>query len=115
MAGAQQAKNDGQARDAKKGMTPKFRVSFPYLFEKAPPMAGSASEPKYEMTMLFDAEAQKTPHFQAMKRIALAAAKEKFGDKVVPDGKGWFKGVRSPFRDGAEKVQLDGYGEGVAF
>jgi hypothetical protein len=54
-----------------------------------------------------------------MKDLAVAALKEKFGDKVVPDGNGWYKlktgkALRNPFRDGSEKAELDGY-EGMVF
>lgn len=99
----------------RKVTTPKFRASFAWVFEPQPPMEGSQGEPKYGVTMLFDAAAQKTPAFEAMKKLALAAAKEKFGDKLKPDGKGWFVGLRNPLRDGAEKSELEGYGDGVIF
>ena len=67
---------------------------------------GSTGEPKYGVTMLFDEAARKTPQYEAMKKLAVHAAREKFGDKLKPDGKGWFIGLRNPFRDGAEKSEL---------
>jgi hypothetical protein len=100
--------------DLRKVTTPKFRASFVWAFKPQPPMEGSQGEPKYGVTMLFDATARKTPNYQAMKDLAVHAAKEKFGDKLKPDGKGWFHGLRNPFRDGAEKPELDGY-EGMTF
>jgi hypothetical protein len=78
-------------------------------------MEGQPGEPKYGVSMLFDAEAIKGPEFANMKKLAAVAAKEKFGDKLKSDGKGWFIGLRNPFRDGAEKADLEGYGEGITF
>ena len=93
----------------RKVTSPKFRASFAWVFKPQPPMEGSTGEPKYGVTMLFDAAARKTPQFEAMKKLAHAAAKEKFGDKLKPDGNGWYHGLRNPFRDGAEKSELEGY------
>jgi hypothetical protein len=97
------------AKNVRKLTTPKFRASFVWAFKPQPPMEGSTGEPKYGLTMLFDAKAQKTPAFKAMQDLAVQAAKEKFGDKLKPDGKGWFHGLRNPFRDGSEKSELEGY------
>jgi hypothetical protein len=93
----------------RKVTTPKFRASFAWVFKPQPPMEGSTGEPKYGVTMLFDEAARKTPQFAAMKKLAHAAAKEKFGDKLKDDGNGWYHGLRNPFRDGAEKAELEGY------
>lgn len=103
----------------RKVTTPKFRASFVWAFKPQPPMEGSQGEPKYSVTMLFDAAARKTPAYRALHDLAVAAAKEKFGDKLKPDpkgafGLGWFHGLRYPIRDGAEKSELDGY-EGMTF
>ncbi|MFA5702867.1 MAG: DUF2815 family protein [Advenella sp.] len=103
------------AKDTRKVTTPKFRASFAWVFKPQPPMEGSQGEPKYGVTMLFDQAAQKTPAFEAMKKLAVAAAREKFGDKLKSDGKGWFVGLRNPLRDGAEKSEMEGYGDGVIF
>lgn len=103
------------AKDTRKVTTPKFRASFAWVFKPQPPMEGSQGEPKYGVTMLFDQAAQKTPAFEAMKKLAIAAAREKFGDKLKSDGKGWFVGLRNPLRDGAEKSEMEGYGDGVIF
>lgn len=93
----------------RKVTTPKFRAAFAWVFKTQPPMEGSAGEPKYSVTMLFDKAAQATPAYEAMKKLAHAAAKEKFGDKLKSDGKGWYVGLRNPLRDGEEKAELDGY------
>lgn len=102
------------AKQVRKVTTPKFRASFVWAFKPQPPMEGSTGEPKYGVTMLFDAAARKTPQYEALKKLALAAAKEKFGEKLVPDGNGWFKGLRNPLRDGDEKAELEGY-KGTTF
>jgi hypothetical protein len=106
-------------KDQRKVTTPKFRASFVWAFKPQPPMEGSQGEPKYGVTMLFDAKARKTPQYKALHDLAVAAAKEKFGDKLKADpkganGLGWFHGLRYPIRDGAEKAELDGY-EGMTF
>lgn len=85
-------------------MTPKFRVSFPEVFEAKAFQGGT---PTYSLTMLFDAEAQKTPEFAKMKALAKAAADARWGNKKPAN-------LRSPFRDGTEK-DLQGFGEGIIF
>lgn len=102
------------AKNIRKVTTPKFRASFAYIFKPQDPMEGAADKtPKYGVTMLFDKAAQGTKEFQLMKQLALAAAKEKFGDKLKSDGNGWFVGLRNPFRDGDEKSELEGYKDHV--
>ncbi|UTC28014.1 DUF2815 containing protein [Stenotrophomonas phage A1432] len=98
----------------RKVTTPKFRASFAWIFKAQPPMEGQGGDPKYGVTMLFDAAARKTPQYEQLKKLAHAAAKEKFGDKLKPDGNGWYHGLRNPLRDGAEKSELEGY-EGMIF
>ncbi len=105
---------------ARKATTPEFRASFAWIFKPQPPMEGAQDPtPKYGVTMLFDAKARATPAYKAMQALAITALKEKFGDKIVPDGNGWFKlkaggALKNPFRDGAEKGELEGY-EGMVF
>jgi hypothetical protein len=110
---------------ANKVTTPEFRASFLWGFKPQPAMKDAADQtPKYGVTMLFDEKARKTPQYKAMFDLAVRALKEKFGsDKVLPDGNGWFylkvgeKGkavLKNPFRDGAEKSELDGY-DGMIF
>lgn len=79
-------------------VTPKGRVMFPQLFEAK---AFKSQPPKFSMTLVFDAEAQKTPQFQKMKEAAEAAARAKFGAKPP-------KSLKSPFHDGDEKDNSDG-------
>lgn len=92
-------------------VTPVFRVSFPQVFEPKALADGQAK--KYSLTMLFTlAEIAKSPSeakaWQAMKDALVVAAKEKWGAKIPT-------GMKSPFRDGMEKEQYQGYGKGVTF
>jgi hypothetical protein len=101
--------------NARKVTTPEFRASFAYIFSPQEPMEGAQDKtPKYGVTMLFDEKARATPAYAKMKELAIAALKEKFGDKMTPDGQGWYKlktgkALKNPFRDGAEKAELEGY------
>ncbi len=86
-------------------LTPKFRVSFPYVFRPSKPMQAGA-EPKYSITMLFP----KGADLSALKAAAQAAVVEKWGaDKTK-----WPKNMRNPFRDQGEK-EFEGYEEGATF
>ena len=77
-----------------KCLTPKFRLSFPSLFQKR---AFDDDDPKYELTMLFDSDAD----LSALERVVEIAIRDKWGKKPP-------KGIRMPFRDGNEK-EYDGY------
>lgn len=70
--------------------TPVFRVCFPHVYKASASEEGG--EPKFSLVGLFDNEDE----LKDMKRLAKAAAKEKWGDKIP-------KGLRSPFREGNEK------------
>ena len=67
--------------------TPLATLSFPHLF--TPDEFGDT--PKYSATFVFDADAQNTDEFQALKDAAAAAAKERFGAKASK--------AKSPFID----------------
>ena len=82
-------------------VTPEFRVSFPSVFAARAFSEGQTK--KYDLTALFSAGTDLT----AMKALAKQAAVDKWGDKIPP-------GLRSPFRDGSDKPDLDGY-EGCIF
>lgn len=77
--------------EKKKCMTPKFRVSYPAVFEAKAYEEGQA--PKYSLVMLFDKKAD----LKELKRAAENAAMEKFGPKEKRP-----KNFRMPFRDGDE-------------
>src|SRR4051812_14671860 len=81
--------------------TPVFRVSFPAVFE---PKSFNNGEPKYSVVMLFDSKSD----LKAMEEILAEAAKEKWGAKIPGN-------LRSAFRNGEDKKELQGYGEGVRF
>lgn len=86
-------------------LTPKFRVSFPYVFRPSKPMQAGA-EPKYSITMLFP----KGADLSALKKAAVEACEEKWGaDKTK-----WPKNLRNPFRDQGEK-EFEGYEAGATF
>lgn len=78
-----------------KVMTPEFRVSFPHVF--TPHTAFDGQPAKYSLVMLIP----KNADISALKKLALEAAKEKWGDKIPKD-------LRNPFRDGDTK-ELEGY------
>lgn len=84
--------------DPRRCKTPLFRVSFPHVFK---PHAFQDQPAKYSVTMLFDKDADLT----ALRAAANAAAEEKWGK----DKNKWPKKMRSPFTDGNEKTDLDGY------
>lgn len=83
----------------KKCLTPEFRASFPHMFE--PHSGFEGQEPKYSLVMLLPKETDIT----MMKRAVQNAIIEKWG----PDKTKWPKGLRLPFRDGDEKMDLNGY------
>lgn len=77
-----------------KVISPKFRLSFPELFE---PKAFENQAAKYSIQMLFD----KKTDLASLKNAVKIAAKEKWGDNTP-------KGLVLPFKDGSEK-DLEGY------
>jgi hypothetical protein len=85
----------------KKVLTPKFRVSFPYLFK--PNAFQEGQEPKYSITMLFDKKADLSELKEAMNE----AIADKWGSKPP-------KGLKKPFRKGSEK-ELEGYDDDIIF
>lgn len=76
--------------ELKKCTTPKFRVSFPHVFEKHTGFKGQ--EPKYSISMLFD----KATDLKELKRAANNAAIEAWGK----DTSQWPEEYKKPFRDG---------------
>lgn len=75
-------------------MTPKFRVSFPEVFEAK---AFEDQAPKFSIQMLFD----KKEDLSKLKNAVNLAIKNKWGDNPP-------KGIVKPFKDGDEK-DLEGY------
>ncbi len=87
-----------------KVITPEAVLSYPHLFEPNTPPG--AAEPVYSCALVFT----KGTDLSELKKAALAAAQEKFGNKaesLIRDGK-----LRMPFRTDAEDK---GYPEGSVF
>lgn len=72
--------------------TPKFRVSFPCVFE--PKAQAEGQTPKYSLVMIFDKEAQQTAEYKALVAEISAVAKEK-----------WPKGVPKNFKNPIKKAE----------
>ena len=87
----------GQGQDKAKRndlTTPEFRAAFPHVH--TPDDYGD--NPKYKVTALFP----KTTDISALKKMASDVAKAAWGDDIP-------KNVRSPFTDGSNKPELQGY------
>jgi hypothetical protein len=88
-------------------ITPVGIASFITL--KEPRAIVEGGEPRYSLTIIFDKAAQATPQFQAMEQAIEAAARAKWPNRLPV-------GLRSPFRDGAEKQGVyEGYKAGDIF
>ncbi len=81
--------------------TPEFRASFPALF-KAESYEGGKE--KFSVVMVFP----KTTDLGAMKVLAKAAAQAEWPN-------GFPANLKSPFRDGADKGELEGFGPDTVF
>ncbi len=80
-------------------LTPKFRVSFPEVFEAKSFQGG---KPKFSIVMLFPADT----NLQPMKDLAKRAIAKKWGDKSPAE-------LKTPFKNGNDK-DYDGY-QGTIF
>lgn len=99
--------------------TPVGRLCFPAIFEKEKQMEGATTPPKYAATIVFDktyltANKDEMARFNAIRTAADAVCREKF-KKSLKDATAAIARFWTPFRDGAEKAHLDGYGEGTLF
>jgi hypothetical protein len=94
-------------------LTPVGRVSFESVFE--PTAMQEGQEKKYGVTLIFPKKltGPQLDLLKQMKQAANEACQEKFGCDLGGNYKG--KPLRNPFRDGAEKPELDGYGDDVFF
>ena len=96
-------KDKKKQTNPKKAMTPRFRVSFPQLFEAK--AMDENSKPKYGVTMLFPKDVDLSKLKKAHK-VALEEGVEKLWKGKKP------KNMRSPFRDGdteEDYCEKDGY------
>jgi len=90
--------------DSKSVKTPRFRVSFPHVFEPQDVKKDDGSTKKeFSIVALFP----KGTDLSALKAEANRAAKEKWGDKIP-------KNLASPFHDQGEKEYV-GYESGAIF
>lgn len=96
----------------KKLVTPKFRVSFPHVFE---PKGFEGQKPVYSVTMLFPGDIDlKAADKNGVSFMSAArfAAEEKFGP--IADWAPRFKGkFKWPWRDGEDFPELDGYKDSI--
>ena len=86
-------------------LSPIGLLSFPHLWVAKPPAPGA--EPRFSLVLVFDADAQKTPEFKALRDACAAAAQAEWGSKRPNN-------LRSPIRKGEEKAYA-GYGVGKVF
>lgn len=94
--------------------TPRGRLSYPTLFEPKAQQAGG--EAKFSCTIIFDAAAQATPEFAALKKAAGAAAQEKWGAKLQDPN--FARSIKTPFHDSATHPTASGkpgYENGTKF
>jgi len=96
---------------ANKVWSPVGRVSFPKVFK---PEGYQGSEPKYSMMLVFDPSkftANDKKLWKAMESLADEVSMDKFKKtiKQLPNN------FKKPIRDGAEKADLQGFGDGKMF
>lgn len=91
-------------------LTGPVRLAFVDLFELPKKRADATSEPKYGATLLFPPGVEMGLLYEEYYAIA---AKE-FADKYEPSSQQYY-GLRSPFRNQAEKAKFGGYTPGCIF
>lgn len=92
-------------------ITPVGMLSFPNLF--TPRAAAPGQEPMYSASCLFDAKAQQSPEYTAMRKAAHEAGVKKWGAEKMKDTS-FTRGLRMPFRPAGEKAYA-GYEEGMTY
>lgn len=93
-------------------LTPPGMGMFVHLFVPKPVVAGG--EPRFNIILLFDKEAQETPAYKALKKGVAEAIDAKFGAGKSRD-QAFIAKLRMPFRDAAEKKQYSGFMPGMTF
>jgi len=93
-----------------KCLTPKFRVSFPSVFQAS--AAPGSDKKHYSVVAIFDKKSLTSDPvakdlFLKMKQAMQECAREEWGDKIPKD-------LKNPFRDGGEK-ETPGYGPDTIF
>lgn len=98
--------------------TPLARLSFPSL-DKPSKMEGSQGAETFNATLLFTPADFSAADVERWKKIKMAVAmqmREKFGDAAFdPATKRLLPTYRNPIRNGIEKPNTSGYGQGVEF
>lgn len=87
--------------------TPIGILSFPVLFTPRTLANTPGAEPRYSISLLFDAAAQATPEFKDLKKAVAQAIDERWGSGKSQD-KSFVSRLRLPFRKCEEK-KYDGY------
>lgn len=100
-------------------LSPVGRLCFPAIFNKARLFEGATTEPKFELTLVFDKAYLKShpdelARFNAMRQAADKACVEKF-KKPLKEAVTKIANFRDPFRDGEEKEHLGGFGPGTIY
>ena len=89
-------------------LTPEFLLGFPFVFKARPPMQ-AGGDAKFSIMMIFAKAADLT----VLKQLAAGAVTAKWGSPENISSSA--NGFRSPFRDGAEKPEIEGLGAGVIY
>lgn len=102
---------DSEMAELKKVVTPVFRLSFPQVFE-AEGFDGGAK--KFSATAVWTPakfSAKDKKRWKAMRALLDAESMSEFKKKIkdLPDN------IRKGIRDGAEKADMEGYGDGTKF
>lgn len=92
-------------------ITPVGMLSFPNLF--TPRAAAPGQEPMYSASCLFNAQAQQSPEYAAMRKAAHEAGVKKWGADKMRDVT-FTRNLRMPFRPAGEKA-YQGYEEGFTY
>jgi Protein of unknown function (DUF2815) len=88
-------------------LTPPGIISFMNLVK--PRAVVDGGEERYSCVLIFDKAAQARPEFKALEKAIDEALRKQWPNKLPP-------GLRSPFRDGAEKADVyEGYHPGDIF
>lgn len=87
-------------------LTPIGVLAFNNLYTARPVVEGG--EPRFSAALIFDETAQKTEAFQSLSKAIMTEAHRFFGEKLP-------KNLRWPMRDGEEKEDYEGFGEGKKF
>ena len=115
--------NEMKKNDRVMVQTPKFRVSFPAVFEpKLPPGKTDPKDAKFSICMLYKiAEVAGDTELDKKNIVDIepvkAAIRQVMINKFGPNKDQWPKNYKNPLRSGMEdaKKDQDGYGEGIVF